>query len=344
VTRRKTGWGPRPVAVGLAALVAGALLPAGAQAQAADPYKWAALGDSYSAGLFIGEPQPSLDSSDRDGCDRTANSYPDLVERALDADPPGRSVELTNVTCGGATIENIADSGQQPLSPVDPPADGWAEVAPQIERAGLDESTDVVTIGVGGNTLGFAEILARCVTDGLFGRYCLNHYEYEIGQRYERVLTEYEAMLGAVHDAAPNAKVITIGYPTVLPGKPEDCGRGNLTELATIGKDDLDWLWGVHANLNEIVKTVTDEYGDHFVDLAASSEGHDACQPADTKWVEGICGQAEDFWPPNIPLPNLPPLPCPGDTRATMVHPNAAGHANTAEQVEPAVRAALQQS
>ncbi|GAB2795025.1 hypothetical protein GCM10027199_83540 [Amycolatopsis magusensis] len=128
-------------------------------------------------------------------------------------------MQLTNVSCGGATIEHIADSGQQPLSPVDSPADGWAKVDPQIERAGLDETTDVVTIGVGGNTLGFAEILVRCVKDGLFGRYCLNHFEYEIGQRYERVLTEYEAMLEAVHDAAPNAKVITIGYPSVLPGK-----------------------------------------------------------------------------------------------------------------------------
>ncbi|MDI5975917.1 GDSL-type esterase/lipase family protein [Amycolatopsis magusensis] len=215
---------------------------------------------------------------------------------------------------------------------------------PQIERAGLDETTDVVTIGVGGNTLGFAEILVRCVKDGLFGRYCLNHFEYEIGQRYERVLTEYEAMLEAVHDAAPNAKVITIGYPSVLPGKPEDCGRGDLTELATIGNNDLDWLWGVHANLNEIIKTVTDERGDRFVDLAASSAGHDACQPAGTKWVEGICGQAENFWPPNIPLADLPPLPCPGNTRATMVHPNAAGHANTAKQVETAIRTELQKS
>ncbi|MQY10835.1 hypothetical protein SRB5_09480 [Streptomyces sp. RB5] len=38
------------------------------------------------------------------------------------------------------------------------------------------------------------------------------------------------------------------------------------------------------------------------------------------------------------------PLPCPDGTRATVVHPNAAGHANTAEQVETAIRAALQET
>lgn len=342
---RWTRWRARPAAVGLAVLVAGStLLPTGAHAQQAGSYKWAALGDSYTAGLFVGDPQPPLGSPDRDGCDRTTNAYPDLVERELNADPPGRTVQLTDVSCSGATIENIADSSQQPVSPVDPPKGGWAKVAPQIERAGLDKTTDVVTIGVGGNTLGFAEILARCFADGLVGKSCQNHFEYEIGQRYARVLTEYEAMLEAVHDAAPNAKVITVGYPSVLPQNPGDCTWGDLTELGTISKDDIDWLWGVHANLNEIIKSVTEEYGDHFVDLAASSAGHDACQPAGTKWVEGICGQARDFWPSTISLPDLPPLPCPEGTRATMVHPNAAGYANTAKQVETAIRAALRKS
>ncbi|WP_242744490.1 SGNH/GDSL hydrolase family protein [Streptomyces sp. CA-256286] len=331
------------MAVGLAALVAGALLPVAAQAQAADPYEWAALGDSYTAGLFIGQPQPALGSPDRDGCDRTANSYPDLVQRALNANPPGQSVKLTDVSCGAAAIEHIADSSQKPISPVQAPADGWPEVAPQIERAALGETTDVVTIGVGGNTLGFADILTRCVSDGLFGRSCMNHYEYEIGQRYERVLNEYEAMLAAVHDAAPNAKVVTIGYPSVLPQNSEDCARGDLTELATIGKSDTDWLWGVHANLNELIKTVTDEFGDRFVDLAASSTGHDACQPAGTKWIEGICGPAADYWPTSIPLGEVGNLPCPEGTHTTLVHPNAAGHANSAKQVETAVRAALQE-
>ncbi|MFI8951419.1 SGNH/GDSL hydrolase family protein [Streptomyces sp. NPDC053750] len=338
--RRMTGWSVRSVAMGLAALVAGALLPTGAQAQPADPYEWAALGDSYTAGLFVGDPQPPLGSSDRDGCDRTANSYPDLVQRALNTTPGGPSVELTNVSCGGAAIEHITDSGQQPLSPVDAPADGWAEVAPQLQRAGLDETTDVVTIGIGGNTLGLAEILARCVVDGLLGRSCMTHYEYEIGERYSRVLTEYEAMLEAVHTAAPNTKVITIGYPSVLPKNSGDCARG---DLATISQDDIDWLWGVHANLNQIIESVTDERGDRFVDLDTSSAGHDACQPAGTKWVEGICGQAEDFWPTDIPLPNGLSLPCPDGMHATMVHPNAAGHAGAATQVETAIRAALQE-
>ncbi|NUT95277.1 MAG: hypothetical protein HOY78_24950 [Saccharothrix sp.] len=148
----------------------------------------------------------------------------------------------------------------------------------------------------------------------------------------------------SVHAAAPHAKVITIGYPSVLPTTSDDCAWGDLTELATITKADVDWLWGVHANLNQFIKYVTEERGDNFVDLAASSAGHDACQPADTKWVEGICGPAQDFWPPNLPLPGGITLPCPEGTRATLVHPNAAGHANAAEQVETAIRAALSES
>ncbi|MCO6723032.1 SGNH/GDSL hydrolase family protein, partial [Streptomyces sp. Vc714c-19] len=64
-----------------------------------------------------------------------------------------------------------------------------------------------------------------------------------------------------------------------------------------------------------------------------------ACQPADTKWVEGICGDAADYWPAKLPgtLLNCGPI----GKRATLVHPNAAGHENTAARVERAIRIAL---
>lgn len=51
-------------AVGLT-LAVSALEPAGS-AGAADQYEWAALGDSYTAGVFVGAPQPPLgDASGR---------------------------------------------------------------------------------------------------------------------------------------------------------------------------------------------------------------------------------------------------------------------------------------
>lgn len=109
----------RALAVGLALTVV-ALVPAGS-AGAAGQYQWAALGDSYTAGGFVGDPQPALGDASRDGCDRTTGAYPGLVQQELDEFPPGEPVHLTNVSCGNATIDNIGKTKQTPISPVQPP-------------------------------------------------------------------------------------------------------------------------------------------------------------------------------------------------------------------------------
>ncbi|MFD5583637.1 SGNH/GDSL hydrolase family protein [Streptomyces sp. NPDC127063] len=324
-----------------------ALVPLGS-ASAADQYEWAALGDSYTAGGFVGDPQPPLGDASRDGCDRTSDAYPGVVERELDEFPPGKYVHLTNVSCGNATIADIAKEKQKPISPVQPPADGWPAVDPQIQRAKLSEQTDVVTIGVGGNSLPFGGMLLKCLEQGAVGKSCRDYYtsppegEESISDKLARVQDEYIEMLAQVHQAAPNAKVITVGYPAVLPEEAGDCNRLALTELGSITRADVDWLReDVLKPLNSTIQRVTSFFGDRYVDVYSSSVGHDACQPADTKWVEGICGDAADYWPAKLPgtLLNCALV----GKRVTLVHPNPEGHANVAAHVERAIRIALLQ-
>ncbi|MGY9068795.1 SGNH/GDSL hydrolase family protein [Streptomyces sp. CAS3] len=334
----------RALAVGLA-LAAATLVPSGS-AGAADQYEWAALGDSYTAGGFVGDPQPALGDPARDGCDRTTNAYPDVVDRELAEFPPGKYVHLTNVSCGNATIADIAKDRQTPISPVQPPTTGWPAVAPQIQRAGLGDRTDVITIGVGGNSLPFGGMLLKCLEQGTIGKSCRDFYtnppegEESIQDKLARVQDEYIEMLAQVHQAAPNAKVITVGYPAVLPQEAGDCNRAALTELGPITHADIDWLRDdVLEQLNATIKRVTDFFGDRYVDVYSSSVGHDACQPAGTKWIEGICGDAADYWPAKLPgtLLNCAIV----GKRVTLVHPDAEGHANTAAHVERAIRIAL---
>lgn len=339
--RRRTG----ALAVGLA-LAVSVLVPAGS-AGAADQYEWAALGDSYTAGGFVGEPQPPLGDASRDGCDRTSDAYPGLVERELDEFPPGKYVHLTNVSCGNATITDIHSTKQTPISPVEPPAGGWPAVDPQVKRAGLNNETDVVTIGVGGNSLPFGGMLLKCLELGATpGKSCREYYtsppdgEESIQNKLARVQDEYIHMLAKVHETAPYAKVITVGYPAVLPEQGTDCNRALYTELGAIKHADVDWLReSVLERLNAMIQQVSSFFGDRYVDVYSSSVGHDVCQPADTKWVEGICGDAADYWPAKVPgtLLNCALY----NKRVTLVHPNAGGHANTAAHVERAVRIAL---
>lgn len=145
-----------------AALAAGALVPAqlaGAQpAAAAEEKQWVALGDSYTAGVI--QAAGNTFEVPRDGCERTDRSYPQVIDRDL-----GSLFELTNVSCGAATIENVTDAPQDPIGRHLPPISEdpdypFPPVPPQSEAVGPD--TDVVTVGAGGNTLGFADLLLKC--------------------------------------------------------------------------------------------------------------------------------------------------------------------------------------
>lgn len=321
--------------------------PPSAAAPAADHYEWAALGDSYTAGMFTGSR-----SDNPDGCERTPNSYPDLVDRELSEFPPGLPVQLSNASCGNAAIPHVASESQTPIGwgpgVDDPakPADGWAPVPAQTERAKVGEETDVITIGIGGNSLPLGEVLLRCLSIGAEnpgGNPCQDHFENppegveNLDERLARIQDEYITMLVNVHGKAPNAKVITVGYPSLLPDDASTCGYGDPTKTATIAPGDIPWLRKAEERLNQTIKTVTDFFGDRYVDTYASSQGHDVCQPDGEKWIEGFCGTVDpdSNWPAGL-CAQLSP-----GQRQTFFHPNNEGHANTAQHVERAVRIAL---
>jgi hypothetical protein len=180
--------------------------------------------------------------------------------------------------------------------------------------------TDVITVGVGGNTLGFADIRAKCPqlggeSDGA-GTPCKDALGAGIPARLKKVCQDYDRMLTELHERAPKAKILTVGYPTVIPQDASKCGYGDLTQFGTITQGDLAWLR--QDVLEPLNKTIEDSAGTQeaasFVDLYTSSQGHSVCD--DTKWVEGF-----------VTLPD----------QLSFVHPNALGHRNAADHVEEAM-------
>ncbi|MFJ7065964.1 SGNH/GDSL hydrolase family protein [Streptomyces sp. NPDC101115] len=303
-----------------AALAAGAVVPAqfaGAQpAAAAAEYQWVALGDSYTAGAI--RAAGDVFEVPRDGCERTDRSYPQVIDRDL-----GGLLDLTNVSCGAATIENVTDQVQNPIGRHMPPISEdpdypFPPVPPQSEAVG--PGTDVITVGVGGNTLGFADLLFKCTqlgaeSDGA-GTPCKDALGVGIQARLDKVSEEYDRMLVVLHERAPQAKILTVGYPTVIPEDTSKCGFGDLTKFGTITQGDLAWLrQDVLQPLNKAIeKSAGTQDAAGFVDLYTSSQDHSACDT--DKWVEGL-----------VTLPD----------QLSFVHPNALGHRNAADHVEEAI-------
>ncbi|MFB8118535.1 SGNH/GDSL hydrolase family protein [Streptomyces sp. NPDC056465] len=288
----------------------------GAQPAAAADLQWVALGDSYTAGVI--RAAGDIFEVPRDGCERTDRSYPLVIERDL-----GGLFDLTDVSCGAATIENVTDTPQNPIGRHLPPISEdpdypFPAVAPQSEAVGPD--TNVITVGVGGNTLGFADILAKCPelggeNDGR-GTPCKDALGSGIQARLDRVSKEYDRMLTVLHERAPKAKILAIGYPTIVPEDTTKCAYGDITKFGTITQGDLAWLrTDILEPLNKAIeKSAGTQEAASFVDLYTSSRNHSVCD--DAKWVEGF-----------VTLPD----------QLSFVHPNARGHRSAADHVEEAM-------
>ncbi|MBV6700935.1 SGNH/GDSL hydrolase family protein [Kitasatospora aureofaciens] len=173
---------PRPRL--LAALAAVPLLCAAlaAPASAAPTPRYAALGDSYAAGVAAGSYDPA--SGD---CRRSSRGYPALWAAAHGA-------ALTDVACLGATTEDVRRE--------------------QLPKVGAD--TTVVTVTVGGNDLGFTAAATDCLqpltTDARCNR-TLDATEHRIDEEMPGRLS---ALYDAVRTAAPAARVVVTGYPRLL--------------------------------------------------------------------------------------------------------------------------------
>ncbi|MFJ9585367.1 SGNH/GDSL hydrolase family protein [Streptomyces acidicola] len=302
-----------------AALAAGAVVPAqfgGAQPAAAADRQWVALGDSYTAGVI--PAAGDVFEVPRDGCERTDQAYPQVIDRDL-----GSLFDLTNVSCGAATIEDVTDMAQEPIGRHLPPLSEdpdypFPAVPPQSVAVG--PGTDVITVGAGGNTLGFADILRKCPElgqgSGGVGTPCKDALAAGIPARLNKVSQEYDRMLTVLHERAPHAKILAVGYPTIVPKDTSKCRYNDLTQFGSITQGDLDWLrQDVLEPLNKTIeKSTGTQEAAGFVDLYDSSQNHSVCDSG--KWVEGF-----------ITAPD----------QLSFVHPNARGHRNAANHVEAAM-------
>jgi lysophospholipase L1-like esterase len=290
--------GRRPIVVRLAVLVTAALATLLAvPAASANPVPGAlagqvyvALGDSYTSSPLTGPiagPPP--------GCLRSVNNYPHLVAGRTGA-------QLTDVSCSGAQTRDFAapqtvQGGQNP---------------PQYDALG--DGTQLVTVGIGGNDIGFGEIVQSCVSPTPFGTPCRDRWTAggtdQLAARIDDVAGRLDEVLDEIHDRAPGARVLIVGYPSVLPAEGPGC-----YPVVPYTAGDVAYLRGVLTDLNATIARAAEDGDATYVDTATPTIGHDVCALPGQRWIEGL-------------VPTAPAAP---------VHPNALG----AEAMSRAVLATL---
>lgn len=262
------------------------------------PGTYVAVGDSYTSGPAIPtQLGPGTAPTAPSACLRSSGNYPSITARAL-------GLQLDDVSCGGATTDDLEQS-QGPGIPA------------QLDA--LRRSTALVSVGIGGNDLGFSSIATNCVSYTPWGPTrvgwsCQAHYSaagvdqlaagaLDVGGKVARVLDE-------IRQRAPGARVFVVGYPDIVP----PTGTGCWPSLPYTAAD-IAFLRGVESELNSALAGAAAAAGDHFVDMATPSASHTACTSDDTRWVEPI-----------VPPPGAYPL-----------HPDATGMAGMAGVLERAM-------
>ena len=82
---------------------------------------------------------------------------------------------------------------------------------------GLSAGTDVVSVTIGGNDIGFTEIIENCITYNPFSTPCKDKYDPgghdQLAERIENAAPKVAAVLQGIHARSPNARVFVVNYP-----------------------------------------------------------------------------------------------------------------------------------
>ena len=260
------------------------VLPGAVAATSVDtgPTSLVALGDSYAAGPLIPvhHEQPW-------GCLRSSNDYAHQLARAL-------ALELTDVTCSGASTKHMWETHGVT------PEEEFAEYGGQLGYTGhpgnppqldaLREDTDVVTLQIGGNDIGFGGLATTCAEGAIRGAGCSEAVAAENPfDKIAATMPKIRAVLEEIHRRSPHAAVYVLGYPGIF-----RIGATASCEAMFVGEEDARYLRGIHEALNAMIHSVADEgdrtYSDvtRYVDVYGPSEGHTACDLPVIRWVEPV--------------------------------------------------------
>lgn len=253
-----------------AGLLAAGVAPLGASASTTLPApppgsSYVALGDSFSSGTGT--------RASTGECYRSPYGYPVLLA--------GRhGLDLSYQACSGAVSADVHRN----------------------QLGALSADTDYVTMTIGGNDIGFVDVITHCALPGW-----LSNCTGRVNQAREVLRTQmparYDALLAEIGTRAPNAEVVVGSYPRLFNGR--NCNLATFFSSSDMAQ--------INAGVDELAALIQDRAaaaGAHHADPRAAFTGHAVCDSPE--WVNGLSmpigesyhpnragnvGYADVFWP-----------------------------------------------
>ncbi|MET9688850.1 GDSL-type esterase/lipase family protein [Streptomyces sp. NPDC006514] len=290
-------------------LAASALLAGGAGTSAASPGTGptavVSMGDSYISGEAGRWKGNSLtNSGSRNGTDRgwvsgstydPAKVYGSTVGGCHRSDSAevrsaGAIADVAvNLACSGAVSDNVfrASNGGVAYKGEAPQADQLASVA-------ASHDVKVIALSIGGNDLGFADIITDCALDFvLWNSYCYDDQQSGVDQKIDAVMgkvgksvDEIRAVMRAAGYADSSYRIVLQSYPSPIPrGAENRYTQSDWSRLNTGGcpfwNRDSDWARdSLVPQIANRIKGVAAAKGVQFLDLRDMMQGREVCAKA----------------------------------------------------------------
>jgi hypothetical protein len=246
----------RALAVLAAAVLTVSLLTTSAAGARIAAPELAGLGDSYSSGLGTGTYY-----EDSGSCKRSPDAYP-----VLDSERIGAA--LTFVACSGATTADVESD----------------------QLSALSSSTTDVTMTVGGNDIGFADVITTCALPSWAGD-CFGAIRAARALITGVLPGSLDTLYGDIAAQAPNATVVIVGYPHLFNG--EDC------DPATFFTPAEEKALNAATNLlDKTIKKRAGAAGFAFANPRKAFQGHAICD--DVPWINGLTFPIDESFHPNV--------------------------------------------
>jgi len=204
---------------------------------------YVALGDSYSSGVGAG----SYDSASGN-CKRSTRAFPRLW---ANANSPS---SFAFTACSGARTNDVT-SGQ--LAP-------------------LNASTDLVSISVGGNDAGFADVMTTCVLQS--ESTCLSRIATARAYVDSTLPGRLDSVYSAIKAKAPSARVVVLGYPRFY--------QLSGTCVAGLSERERSAINGASDHLNTATAKRAADHGFTFGDVRTTFTGHEIC--SSNSWLHSV--------------------------------------------------------
>ena len=213
--------------------------------------KYVALGSSFAAGsgipVFLGS------------CGRSDHNYPHLVAAAI-------GLDLTDVSCGGATTAHILDTAQ-------------GNAAPQINAVTSD--TALVTVTIGGNDIRYTASTFACAGSSNDKHCTANLDQAAINNAVNQLPARLAAVLDTIQKKAPQAIIVVVPYPRVFLSDAANCQELNLAA------DDISFLGALGQKLEDAFVSVASSRNIPVADAYVRAEGHGPCAALPDRWING---------------------------------------------------------